>query len=97
MFKICNHNQPVGTNCIDCIIETGERAEKKKRLYYHTSRADDPEAEMVGILESIRDVGELFGANIAGLVVNYFTRGEAVRIEYVNGLQRTRISDMPLD
>lgn len=98
MFKDCGHGQPIGTNCIDCIMEAGEKeAEKKKRLYYHIARADDPEAEMAGILESIRDVEELFGTNVASLVTNYFTRGEIIKIEYVKGLRRIRISDTPLD
>lgn len=92
MFRLCGHDQPIGTNCIDCIMEAGE----KRRLYYHITHADDPEEEIPGILESTRDVKEKFGKDIATLANVYFEKGDNFRLILVSGLVKTVISSEPI-
>lgn len=92
MFRLCDHDQPTGTNCIDCIIEAGQ----KNRLYYRITHADDPEREMAGILESARDVKEKLGKDIATLADIYFERGDNFRFILVDGLIKTVISSDPV-
>ena len=56
MFKICEHGQPVGTNCIDCIID--KSPEPKVRVKYHIHDPFGEQEEMAGYLDSPSDVKE---------------------------------------
>ena len=94
MFKTCNHDQEVGTNCIDCIMEKG--AERPRRLYYHIFDDNDPEEEMAGILTSAREVGEVLGRLAQDLAEHFFSgKTESLSFQAKNGTKWSKLSDVP--
>ena len=94
MFKTCDHDQEVGTNCIDCIME--KATERPRRLYYHIFDGNDPEEETAGILEQSRDVKDLFGKATAELAEHFFSgKVDNLYLERKAGAKRLRLSDVP--
>lgn len=92
MFKICEHGQPVGTNCIDCIID--KSPEPKVRVKYHIHDPFGEQEEMAGYLDSPSDVLDLFGDSVAKIVAPAFEKLIPFRFELTIGTRTVRISNL---